>query len=224
MNRIGFLFQKHKYELLLAALAQHLFIGIVLTDMPAYTKYIWPVNMVLLGVASIPVFNQKGKQKNWLRNLLFAIVLAGPLLLPFVHSRLFFMFGVSISYIVFFLFIFWEIMKFLLRPGYINTDIISAAACGYLLLIEISTFLLQALFYNDAASFKGVDASGPAATYIDFVYFSSITLTSIGFGDILPAVHYTKLLTSLFGIAGQFYTVVLVGIIISKFSATTNSA
>ena len=109
--------------------------------------------------------------------------------------------------------IFWEVLKFLIKPSYINTDIISASACGYLLLIEICTFLMQFFVYKNPQSFKGLDLSSPANTYIDLVYFSSVTLTSIGFGDITPNAHHTKLIASLFGIAGQFYSVVLVGIL-----------
>ena len=95
----------------------------------------------------------------------------------------------------------------------------SASACGYFLLIEISTFLLQFFVVQNPNSFKGIDSSMSAKTYIDLVYFSSITLTSIGFGDITPNTHYTKLITAFFGIAGQFYSVVLVGILISKFTS-----
>ena len=214
---------KRKYELLLLALLLHLFIGIFLTDLSFYTKVIWPVNMVLLGVASVGVFIEKGKWKNYIRAFLFWLVLLLPLSLPLAGKLQGFMQALSIVYVVFFLFIFWELMKFLVKPGYINTDIISASACGYLLLIEISVFLLQSLFYSNPASFKDIDVSGPAATYIDFVYFCSITITSIGFGDIIPNAHYTKLLTSLFGIAGQFYSVVLVGILISKFSSKSGN-
>lgn len=214
---------KRKYEILLAALILHLFIGIFLSDLAFYTRVIWPVNMLILGVASVGVFIEKGRWKNYIRNFLFVLVLLLPVSLPFAGEMQWFMEALSFTYVVFFSFIFWEVMKFLIRPGYINTDIISASVCGYLLLIEISVFLLQALFYQNPVSFKGIDVSGPAAVYIDLVYFCSITLTSIGFGDITPNVHYTKLLTSLFGIAGQFYIVVLVAIIISKFSSKTEN-
>lgn len=54
---------------------------------------------------------------------------------------------------------------------------------------------------------------------MDLVYFCSITLTTIGYGDITPNAYYTKLATSLIGIAGQFYSVVLLGILISKFTS-----
>jgi hypothetical protein len=117
---------------------------------------------------------------------------------------------------------FLELLKFLIKPGYINSDIISAAACGYFLLIEVSVFLLQTFEYYDHSSFKGVNVSSFAEIFTDMVYFCSVTFTSIGFGDITPNNHVTKLLTSFIGIAGQFYTVVLVGILLSKFTSKTN--
>ena len=214
--------QHYKYELLLAALLLHLFIAIVLSDLDFYTKVIWPINMLLLGIASVGIFIEKGKWKNIIRVFLFILVLLLPFSVPFLKRAPQLMPLLSIIYVAFFVFIFWEILRFLVKPGYINADIISASACGYFLLIEIMVFLMQAIFYSNSLSFKGIDTSSPAATYIDLVYFCSITITSIGFGDILPNTHFTKLLTSLFGVAGQFYTVVLVGILISKFSSTTN--
>lgn len=217
-------FQSHQYELLLLALAQHLFIGIFITDLDFYTAIIWPINMLILGVASVGVFIEKGRWKNHVRNMLFLLVLGLPISLPFLGNLPHYMQVLSLIYTVFFAFIFWEVIKFLVKPSYINIDIISASACGYLLLIEISTFLMQTLFYGNPSAFKGIDSTSPAATYVDLVYFSAITITSIGFGDITPNTHYTKLLAAFWGIAGQFYSVILVGILISKFSSKTDNA
>lgn len=219
MRYLRYFLKRYKYEILLIALIQHLFIGIILTNLNSYTKFIWPLNMVILGIASVGVFIESGRWKKVLRNILFIVVLVLPIALPFAHDFPTFMIVVSMVYVAFFLFIFWEILQFLISPGYINSDIISASACGYFLIIEISCFLLQVFFYRHPDSFKGIDISSAAAIFMDFVYFSSISLTSIGFGDITPTVYSTKLLTSFFGLAGQFYSVVLVGILISKFSA-----
>ncbi len=142
-----------------------------------------------------------------------------PITLPFFGDRANFMTALNIAYVVFFTYIFIEIMQFLVRPSYINVDIISASACGYFLLLEISVFLLQYYFYLNPNSFKGVNTLGPATVYVDFVYLCSVTITSIGFGDITPSDHHTKLILSLIGIVGQFYSVVLVGILISKFTS-----
>ncbi|CAH0997884.1 hypothetical protein EMA8858_04019 [Emticicia aquatica] len=220
MIEVRYFLNKRKYILLLFALIQHLFVGIVLHDMDFYVKVIWPINMLILGIASVGVFIEKGRFKNTVRNILFLLVFTLPISLSFIQNSPNFMIFVSTAYVLFFLFIFLEIVRFLIKPSYINTDIISASACGYFLLIEVCVFLMQIFFYTDSHSFNGLDMSSPSAVYMDLVYFCSITMTSIGFGDILPNNHVTKLITSLFGIIGQFYSVVLVGILISKFTAS----
>ena len=208
---------KHKYELLLIGLVLHLFTGIFIRNPFVYSAIIWPVNILLLGLAGFGVFAGKGKWKIILRNVLLLPVMVLPLGAHLFRQHPTYFLLLSVVYVIFFLFIFRELIIFLIRPGYINSDIIWAAACGYFLLIEIATFLFQWCFYQNQASFKGIDATHHTTVYNDLVYFSSITLTSIGFGDILPILSYTKLLTALVGIAGQFYSVVLVGIIIGKF-------
>lgn len=215
---IGIL-QKHKYELLLFALIQHLFIGVFITDLAFYTRVIWPINMLLLGLGCIFMFTGKHSWRHWFRNIQFVVVLLLPIGIPFFKDISWYFTFLNINYVIFFAFLFLELLRFLLKPGYINSDIISASACGYFLLIEISVFLLQFFIYQNPQAFKGMDTSSPAAIYTDLVYFCSITFTSIGFGDITPNNHITKLITSFIGIAGQFYTVVLVGILLSKFSS-----
>lgn len=219
MQKIISYIQRKKYELLLLALIQHLFIGVFLSDLPFYTKVIWPINMLIIGTASMGVFIEKGHWKKLIQKILFLLVLALPFGLTFFSNNIHYFLFLNLAYVIFFIFIFWEVLTFLVKPSYINTDIISASACGYFLLIEISTFLLQFFVYDNSQSFKGIDLTSPALTFMDLVYFSSITLTSIGFGDITPNTHYTKLISAFFGIAGQFYSVVLVGILISKFTS-----
>lgn len=209
----------NKYEILLFGLIQHLFIGILFPDLSGSLKIVWILNILVLGFATIGIFIQKGKRKNRIRNILLLLVVMITLAIPFSDKNLFFLIAVNVIYMLFFIFIFWEVLKFLISPSYINKDVISAAACGYFLLIEISVFMMQNHFYQNPNSFKGIDTSTPYASFIDLVYFSCITFSSIGFGDITPNTQQTKLFTSLLGIIGQFYSVVLVGILISKFSS-----
>lgn len=217
MEKVYAFFKKFKYEILLVALIMHLFIGIFITDVAFYEEVIWPVNMFILGLASIGVFIQKGKIKNAIKNLLTILVIALPIMLPFFKGNAGFMVFLNITYVLFFSFIFLELLKFLIKPGYINTDIISASACGLFLLIEMFVFLFQTWVYTDTACFKGLDYTSPGYTFMDLVYFCTVTLTTIGYGDITPNAYYTKMTTSLIGVAGQFYSVVVVGILISKF-------
>jgi len=58
LNIINFVI-KRKYEVLLAALILHLYISMFFINLDFYTRIIWPINMLLLGLASIGIFNEK---------------------------------------------------------------------------------------------------------------------------------------------------------------------
>jgi hypothetical protein len=170
MNKLLDFFDKRKYEVLLIALLQHLFVGIFISDHQNYRDIIWPINMFLLGLACTGLFMGKKKWKGWIKNVLFLLVVLLPIGLSFVQDiKLYFDF-LNLTYVIFFCFIFYEVLKFLVRPSYINSDVMSAAACGYFLLIEISVFLLQFLLYNNPNSFHGIDMHDNASVFMDLVY------------------------------------------------------
>ena len=223
MNKTLSFLQRRKYELLLLALVQHLFIGIFLKDMDFYTDVVWPINMLILGICSVGVYVETSRWRNLIKNFLFLLVLLLPFSLAFIGQVPHYMSLLSLCYMLFFVFVFFEVMRYLVKPSYINADTISASACGYLLLIEIGVFLLQFLFYYDSTSFTGIDLMNHATVLMDLIYFCSITMTSIGYGDITPHAHYMKLITAAFGIVGQFYSVVLVGVLISKFASQNHN-
>ncbi len=183
----------------------------------------WPLTMLLLGVAGIGVCIKKGSLKNYIFLILLLPIIAIPFIFLFISNEResdYFLI-VCIVYAVFFAFIFWEVMRFLLKPGYINIDIITAAGCGFLLLIEICTFLMQYYFYQNPNSIRGIDTLNHRTIHADIIYFSCIVCTSTGFGDIVPNIFYTKLVVAFIAICAHFYSVVLVGVLISKFVSKT---
>ena len=223
-------FQKHlnriltfKYEFLLVALILHLFIAAALPDLSFYTNYVWPINMVLLGIFSVGIFAGKSKKSRILKNILTFLVITFAILPKFITPSIEIMGLLSLCYLCFYMVIFAEVMRYLIRPSYISSDIVYASACGDLLLIEVGVFTMQIIYCTVPDSFKGLDTSTFTKTYLDIVYFCSITVTSIGFGDITPAHHISKLATAILGVLGQFYSVVLVGILISKYTAHQGS-
>ncbi len=208
----------NKYEFLLFGLIQHLFVAIFISDLDFYAHVIWPINMVLLGVTSVGVFSEKSKKEILIKNILLIAAILLPVSRTFFEDDSSFLLAVSLVYTVFFFFIFYEVFRFLIKPDDFTTDVLSAAGCGYLLLIEIFAFLFQSLLYNNPDCLSVEMNRNVSEIFIDLVYFTTITLTTIGFGDIAPTAHYTKLITSLMGLIGTFYTVVLTGILISNFA------
>ena len=76
----------------------------------------------------------------------------------------------------------------------------------------VETCLGFAVLYEGFASIKGL------ANSIDAIYFSFITATTIGYGDILPTDSKSKLLV----IVQSMYTLVLIGLVLTNFTSNIN--
>ncbi len=95
----------------------------------------------------------------------------------------------------------------------VDGNLISATLCLYLLLglaWGTAYALLEAFI---PGSFQGhliADSQLTGNTLSFFQYFSYVTLTSLGYGDILPATQQAAGLCQLEAIIGQFFTAVVV--------------
>ena len=120
-----------------------------------------------------------------------------------------------IATLSFFGLVFIRLMQFVFLPKAIEANDIFALTSGYLLLGVIASpffFVLDMLLDNAFSIPKG-------SNFYDLLYFSYITITGVGFGDIVPIHPLAKSLTLIVGISGQLYLAILVGIIIGKFLA-----
>lgn len=98
-----------------------------------------------------------------------------------------------------------------LRDGRINIHRI-LAACGTFLLLGLAfaqAYKLLALFVPEAFAMGGVPVD-EATMHYRFTYFSFVTLTSTGYGDITPIHPYSRSLAAFEAITGQLYLAVLI--------------
>lgn len=94
----------------------------------------------------------------------------------------------------------------------VRLETISVSLCGYLLLGIFWADIYSIVAYLDPGAFRGAgvdmefggDSSGVA------LYFSYVTLTTLGYGDIVPANASVGMLCSAEAITGQIYLTVLV--------------
>jgi hypothetical protein len=208
----------YRYEFLLAALLLLIFDKIFFPDNGTYIRYLWPLNMVLIALASFGIFHQSRRNVVMMRNVLSVISIGMPFIFVTMNSQPWFMYFLTIFYIFFYSFIFWEVMRQITLTKEVRLNVVIGSFCGYLLLSMMVVFcfiLVEVLLPN---SFQGL-GTDLASNYNKLVYFSFITLTSIGFGDIYPINDSSRLTVAFFGMLGQFYMVAVVGIIISKFTA-----
>lgn len=213
-----YLLSKYRFELLLFALMMVIFNRLFFSSSSFFSTYIWPLNMLLLGLASAVLLSEK---KFIFTPAFFLLlpVLAVPLTPQMIFRSRELSIAALLVYIVFYSFLFYDVLRQITRKTEVTESIIYGSLSGYLLLVIIASFMFLLQNHLAPGSFTGIKGSIIPEIYYQISYFSMITLTSIGFGDILPLTDNARLLTAFWGMAGQFYMVGIVGIIISKFSA-----
>ena len=117
---------------------------------------------------------------------------------------------------VFQTFVLCVLMRGINREPTISWDAVAAAMCGYLLL-GVAFAQLYCLV-NDAVpgSFTGLNVSDEVEVHVVFTYFSFVTLTTVGYGDITPTVPAARSLALAEAVIGQFYLTVLVADLVGK--------
>jgi hypothetical protein len=102
----------------------------------------------------------------------------------------------------------------------VTTDAVAGALCGYLLVGVIfgHGYSLVQLFVP--GSFQGGEfATGqldPGQERMTLTYFSFVTLTTVGYGDVTPVTGVARGLAIVEAIVGQFYLAVLIADLIGK--------
>ncbi|MDX1384006.1 MAG: potassium channel family protein, partial [Thermoanaerobaculia bacterium] len=146
------------------------------------------------------------------RHLVIALSLAAPAVLlqgaaigaESVHVDL----VATIATLLCFLYVTFVCLVRVLEPGNISMDRLIGAACVFLLMGLVWTMIFAIQLFFEPGALEGLSAE---ARYSDeLVYFSFVTLTTLGFGEITPATPMTRTTVWMEAVAGQLYLAILV--------------
>ena len=124
----------------------------------------------------------------------------------------------------FFIFTAFKTAKQVLFTGKIDGNKILGAICLYLLLGLIWAVIYTLLQLDFPGSFQTMQHNEQwFMLFPDFLYFSFVTMTTLGFGDISPDLPVARFLVYLEAIVGQFYMAILVASLVGSRMATLSS-
>jgi Ion channel len=106
-----------------------------------------------------------------------------------------------------------SILGYVLRTGRVTVDRIFAAVCVYMLIGFAWTFAYAFLEEIAPGSFVALSETGQndyVARVLRLRYFSFMTLTTVGYGDIIPRSPAARTMAMLEAVMGQIYLMVLV--------------
>jgi len=109
---------------------------------------------------------------------------------------------------LFFGFVIGILIKFIFNEKEITREVIFAAIVVYLLMAMMWTFAYIILEYFYPGSFSMPE--GLSRDTFQYLYFSFVTITTLGYGDIAPLTQKASSLVILEAVIGQMYLVIVV--------------
>jgi hypothetical protein len=111
------------------------------------------------------------------------------------------------------LLVLYTIARQIIRAKAPNWDTLSAALTGYLFIAVGWGQVYYLIFLVDRGAFSITQA--PAAHPVLFVYFSFQTITTLGYGNVVPVNPFVGMLAASEAIIGQFYVATVIARLVS---------
>jgi len=108
------------------------------------------------------------------------------------------------------------ILYHLSRRMELSTETFLGAVCIYLLIAQLfaTLFVLTAVIAGQPFF---VQTSHP--TTIDYIYFSFVTMTTVGYGDFTSALNVGRMLAVMEAVFGQLYLITVVALVVQNLGA-----
>ena len=112
---------------------------------------------------------------------------------------------------ILYLYIVFLLLRNLLSIRVVTADLIYCAVSIYLLI-----GIMWAGIYNIVEGISPGSFSGTSET-VDLIYFSFVTLTTVGFGDVVPLSAFGKRLAIFEAAMGSIYMAVIIAMIVGRY-------
>jgi hypothetical protein len=107
----------------------------------------------------------------------------------------------------------------------VNAHMIYGALCVYLLVGLTFAFAFSALDAFAPGAIAGIDdAGGARATLGEYTYYSFVTLTTLGFGDLMPVSPLARTLSWAEAVIGQIYLTVILARLVALYGVQARAA
>lgn len=125
---------------------------------------------------------------------------------------------------LFFVAVTGKIVHSLFASQELSLDSIFGAICGYLLLGVAWALIYAMIHHANSQSFRFDEAIAPQMEHAEFsrnvfIYYSFVTLTTVGYGDVTPLSIPARTLSWVEAVTGQLYLAVLIAGLIGALVA-----
>jgi hypothetical protein len=127
--------------------------------------------------------------------------------------------------ILFVLLAIWNLLRFVLTAPQVDLEVLCASISVFILLGLAWTFAYWLIAELDphAFSFNAVTASDTSMKGFNSFYFSFITLSTVGYGDITPVGNVARMLAATEALTGLLYVAVLIARLVALYSKSKSN-
>jgi hypothetical protein len=129
--------------------------------------------------------------------------------------------------IVFFMIIVVRFITQIAKTKEVDLKVIIESINGYLLLGLAYSIVVAVVMTNIDNAYKFpemINVYGSNSGYLhEYIYYTFVTFTTLGYGDIVPLLPISKSLTLLISISGQFYIAIIIAMLVGKYASTGDS-
>lgn len=206
--------EEHRYSLLLLAT----FLVLVL---PAFSgkgllsKVLFVTCMSFLFIQSMIIAMVKRRANMVLLYLMVSIMIIIFWLEPFGLDTPYLGTIRLLLLVIFFIHVTAYLIRFMRKADSVNINVIIISVNIYLLMGIISGSLAL-LLYQILPGAYNIPANISEPDFVTFCYYSFITMSTVGYGDITPALPESQTLGYLMAITGQLYVAIIIAFLVGK--------
>jgi voltage-gated potassium channel len=174
------------------------------------------LHIFLTAIFIYMVYIIRGKKRHIIFNVLPAIVLLVSIWLQYVYPNKGILAIGMIAGVLLTGLVIANFLAIMHQSDEVTPAVIYAALLSYLLAALMWAFLYTFLKLVDPASFN-IDLSQPEDYLSEFQYYSFVTITTLGYGDITPVTGVAKSFSALEAVVGQLYVVVVIAWLVGNY-------
>ena len=184
--------------------------------LPIITTFIrlrlFEIFITLIVLISAYATSEKRKPKVLLQVLIaiVAIWITEVANLPGIH------FITNLWIAIFFLIRVFKYIVHLSQKEDVNAIVIIEAINGYLL-IGVGFAILINMISSDFPGAFNFNTSSSVSHVYDSLYYTFVSMTTLGYGDLLPVTPAAKAVALLVTLCGQFYLVIIMALLVGRF-------
>ncbi|TMU56574.1 ion channel [Flagellimonas algicola] len=122
-------------------------------------------------------------------------------------------------YFVFYIVVSWNVIHQVWKAKLVSRKVIVGLMSGYISLGFLAFFLFMAIELTHPGAFQGTLLENQQIEIKSeaILYYAYITLMTIGYGEIVPAIPIAQKAAMLVGLVGQFYLVIVTAVVVEKY-------